>query len=569
MERIGGSDGWKGKSMADEMRGGLARRLTSALPLFRKELLEQAARPRTYGVRVGYASILVAVFLLCFFPLTRQFGNSPESILGLGKEFLEFMAYTMFVVTYLVVPPLVASAFPVERQRGSLALLWLTGLRPTEILAEKFLGRVFPALTLLLTSLPILTISYAFGGFTTDRLFNTYYWLLLTCFQLGSLALFFSTALKSTMRAILLTYLVAFFLNCILPFLEYMVDIEPFTLSPIGKYAETQMARPAEAAIESLPIVISALVFLVLGRLILTREFSPRTSPLQRTEMGIKLEARVGRTLRWFKTLKGLPDHEPVAWRARGGGFRERFARTLWMLFVLECVLVLILLGAYGEDFLQWIIVPVVFNWFMIVLVITLRGVNLVIQERTRQTLTVLLVTPLTGREILLQKWKGLRRTALLSGLLLLPLFGLHALHLIDQARGTTRGWYSDPLDPGAYLTASILSVVVYLPLLGFFSLWIGLRARTTVRASLTALFVVFLACVLPLFVLPMFGFKPSYAWMLSPAMSVLLFESGLRVSHIEPWAWIGLNFTLYGTLLVVFRTLYLRGASRHLGRVE
>jgi len=424
--------------------------------------------------------------------------------------------------------------------------------------------------TLLLTSLPILTIAYAFGGFTTDRLFNTYYFLFLAGFQLGSIALFFSTALKSTMRAILLTYLVVFFLNCILPFLEYLMDVEPFMLSPIGKYAETTTARPGQAAIASLPIVVSALVFFLLGRLILAREFSPRTSPLQRTEMGSKLEAGIGRTLRWLKALKGLPDHEPVAWRARGGGFRGRIAHMFGVILTLECVLVLILLGNYGENFLQSIGVLVVINWFVAVLAITLRGVNLLIRERTVQTWSVLLVTPLTGQEILHQKWKGLRRTVLLSGLLMLPLFGLHTLHLIDESRWTaSRFYYPERLDPGAYLTASLLSVVVYMPLLGFFSLWIGLRVRTMVRASLTVLFAVVLACALPVFMLALLDHAPSYAWVLSPAASVFLFESGFRFSGVEPWLWIALNFTLYGTLLVAFRALYLHGASRHLGRVE
>jgi len=553
--------------MGGEDRSGRTRHSSWGLPLFRKELLEQAARPRTYWVRVVYAAILVAVFLLYFLPLTRRYPDSPELILGSGRTFLDVVAYSLFAVTYLVVPPLVASAFPAERERGSLALLWLTGLRPTEILAEKFLARVFPALTLLLTSLPLLTIAYAFGGITTDRLWVTYYWLFLACLQLGSVALFFSTALKSAMRAILLSYLAVLLLNGILPLVEIWMEAEPFTLSPIGKYAATWRIPPAEVVVESLPIAVSVGVFLVLGRLILRGEFSPRTSPLQRTEAGSRLAARIGRAVRWFKEVRGLPDREPVAWRASGGGLRGRFARMLGAILILECALVLIALSIYGTDLLEGIGIFVVIIWFIAVPVITLRGVNAMIHERTRQSLNVLLVTPLTRREILHQKWKGLRRTSVVLGLTMLPLFVLHTLYLIDESRAS-RGFLS-PLDPGVYLTASFLSVVIYMPLLAFLSLWVGLWARTTVRATLTALFAVLLACALPLLVMGLLGIKPDYAWVLSPAVAVFLSESGFRLIDADPWGWFTLNFALWGGLLGLFRGLYLRGGRRHLGRVE
>ena len=148
-----------------------------------------------------------------------------------------------------------------------------------------------------------------------------------------------------------------------------------------------------------------------------------------------------------------------MAWRARGGVFRGRFVWMLGAILTLECALVLIALSIYQKDFLEVIGIFVVMIWFIAVPVITLRGVNAMIQERTRQTLNVLLVTPLTRKEILHQKWKGLRRVAVVLGLTMLPLFALHTLHLINEAQNKS-GWFFSPIDAGVYPPPSAFEVI-------------------------------------------------------------------------------------------------------------
>jgi len=266
--------------------------------------------------------------------------------------------------------------------------------------------------------------------------------------------------------------------------------------------------------------------------------------------------------------LKGLPDREPVAWRARGGILGGRFTTSLVVIGVLEGTVIAFYLASGGMKARELLSLFVFIHWFVAVLAITLRGVNAIIQERTHQTLNVLLVTPLTGREILHQKWKGLRRTAVIIGLMMLPWILFHALHLLAEASPPGR-WGFRNRTPGLYLTASLLSLLIYMPLLAFFALWIGLRARTVVRASLTALFAVILVCVGPILLMAIFEIKPGYPWVLSPAVAVAMAESEFWFTRVEPWTWIALNFTIYGSSLALFRALCLRGADRHFGRVE
>jgi len=58
---------------------------TFGLPLLAKELTEQAARPRTYKLRVGYALLLYFGAFLCFLGSFGSTTVSPMAILGHGR----------------------------------------------------------------------------------------------------------------------------------------------------------------------------------------------------------------------------------------------------------------------------------------------------------------------------------------------------------------------------------------------------------------------------------------------------------------------------------------------------
>ena len=129
------------------------------------------------------------------------------------------------------------------------------------------------------------------------------------------------------------------------------------------------------------------------------------------------------------------------------------------------------------------------------------------------------------------------------------------------------------------YLTCSLLTVGVYLPMFAWLSLYIGLRVKTQTRAITGALAAILAWCVAPLVFVAMplrimLDAGPDsgigFLLLLSPA-SIIEFneESGWRSLANYPWVAVSVNFAAYGLILVWLRKLCYSHADRLLGRVN
>ncbi len=182
----------------------------------------QAARRRTYVVRVICAVLLFAVF--CFVTY-EQFMEPEAGFRGRGRTMFETFIALQFAGILLFLRGAMSGAIAYEKERQSLTLLLLTGLRPRNILLEEYLGRLIPIFTVLLLGLPLLAICYAFGGVTTKRLGDGIYILVLTCVQVGALALMCSAFCSSSLASFIASYVMLAGLYLGLPLL-WMLLVE-------------------------------------------------------------------------------------------------------------------------------------------------------------------------------------------------------------------------------------------------------------------------------------------------------------------------------------------------------
>ncbi|MCY2963560.1 MAG: hypothetical protein NT069_07910, partial [Planctomycetota bacterium] len=90
-----------------------------SLPLLAKELIEQAARKRTYFVRVFYAVLLQFFGLLMF---AERFSNTSNAwgILGHGRELFAFLTGLQFAGVYFFMPALVCGVITSEKERATM-----------------------------------------------------------------------------------------------------------------------------------------------------------------------------------------------------------------------------------------------------------------------------------------------------------------------------------------------------------------------------------------------------------------------------------------------------------------
>ncbi len=159
------------------------------LPLLAKELVEQAARPRTYVVRVVYAVLLFFAGFMFYYSIVSRYNASPYAVLGHGRELFQAIINLQFVGIYLFAPAMTCGVLTFEKERNTLGLLFLTRLGPWTIVLEKYLGRIIPMCSFLILSLPLLVIAYSLGGFTQQYVWTGVWLLLITVFQVSALAL--------------------------------------------------------------------------------------------------------------------------------------------------------------------------------------------------------------------------------------------------------------------------------------------------------------------------------------------------------------------------------------------
>src|SRR5882762_2323326 len=93
------------------------------LPLLGSELIEQAARKRTYVVRVVYASLLFLAAFLFFYETLSVGKASPLAVLGSGREMLTTLIGLQFAGIYAFMPAMMSSVITHEKERASLQLL--------------------------------------------------------------------------------------------------------------------------------------------------------------------------------------------------------------------------------------------------------------------------------------------------------------------------------------------------------------------------------------------------------------------------------------------------------------
>src|SRR5579872_4997573 len=179
------------------------------LPLLAKELIEQAARKRTYIVRVVYAVILFLLTGLFFYQILQFAVASPLAVLGRGRDMFATLVGVQFAGVYLFMPAMTCGVITQEKERASLQLLFLTRLGPWTILFEKLLGRLVPMLGFLVLSIPLLGFAYTLGGVSPEHLCAGVGMLALAMIQMGTLALACSAYFRTTVGAFIWTYLLA------------------------------------------------------------------------------------------------------------------------------------------------------------------------------------------------------------------------------------------------------------------------------------------------------------------------------------------------------------------------
>jgi ABC-type transport system involved in multi-copper enzyme maturation permease subunit len=482
-------------------------RLWPSYPLLGKELIEAAVRRRTYILRTLYALVLLAGFALVYREQSAQTSGYLTGMLGSGRHIFIRLFYWQSIAILIIMPAVTATAITAEKEAGTLTSLLLTAISPTALLMQKWFSRLILVGSYLLLSVPLLGVAYAYGGLSADVLINGVYLLILSCLQASAVALMASAFFRSSLTAFVMSYVLLGLLYCggeIYNFTAWVSQnrpnyypltlfrgggsstifpsclvLEPPVLFTLMQYhlRSTTLAR---MCFESLPIIASVLASLAAARFFFVRRahiegMNPLLSLFRKFDRIFeRADAAIGR-----KAPDDIPVTDPVAWREFN---RRSLANLRYLMRIMLPIGGALAIGVTwvfssavsqegGERFLSYCVLGV---FAFAILIMAAVGASLVAGERVNQTLDVLLTTPMSARDILRQKARGLRR--------------LHYAIIILLGVLMVLRWFASSSE---VLYESILVVginAVVLPaLFSWFSIWIGLRSRNRNRAVIVA----------------------------------------------------------------------------------
>lgn len=443
------------------------------MPLLLRELRELAASKRTYVVRFAYAATLFFVACAAFF---GGFSGVGTGELGSGRQLFSLLVNVQIFGMMLLIPAMTAGVITIEKERDALGVLLLTTLGPFKIVLQKLLGRLIPAFSFLLLGLPLLAVAYSYGGVPDDMLQHSIWLLFLAALHIGLISLFCSVWSTTTTQALLQSW--------IFIALSYVI-LRPIWLPHMIGYLQ-----PGGVAIAYVFHAITTLILFAASVACLNfRAFASSKNMVmivfRMLDQFFNSANAVTGGVVLIRDSNKLPKMHPVAWRETArkslGTFRYQFRVLVCLLIPILFVCQLVRLDMLNRA--SPVNVTLLISWCITLLLVIIHGASLISSERSRQTLDVLLATPITGASILHQKWVGLRR-------MLIVLFVPFATITFFKA------WYANLT--WQYIVFSLAGYVVLLPVVTWISVWIGLRMRSQIRAVMTSIAVCIVLAMIP-----------------------------------------------------------------------
>jgi ABC-type transport system involved in multi-copper enzyme maturation permease subunit len=536
-------------------------------PVLFYDLMCLARRGRYLLFRLIYAIVLLllltSLYVVWFYvnaPAAREGRPSSTEITRFAEMFYLIFMGAEFLVVLLLTPAYVAGALADEKDRGTLDHMLATDLSNREIVLSKLLARAANLGILVLTGLPILSLTQFFGGIDPNLVLSGFAALGMTMASLACLSILHSVYARKPRDAIVFTYLSA----AVYFGLSYLVG--RWAAASPELMARSWTGKEADEGTWTIGSLVDAFtagnLFTVLDKLISSwRNGQPLTAILPgllgryalfhglaalactawavaRIRIVALKQAGMGTAPRRDRAIAERPDipDQPVAWREV---FVERGYRFTWTMRLIVALLVVISFipnqtlrdlagdiitgtGAgptwrarLGQALNDWVRVMGSLVACLTLIGVAVRAAGSISGERDRQTLDGLLLTPMRRDDILRGKWLG----SILS--MRWAWIWLAALWAVAMAGGGL-SLLAVPLLMLAWLVFAVLAANI--------GLYFSITSRTTLRASIATFIALLTVC---------FGH-----WLLWFCMLPLFYFSSGSRSDFPDWI---ANFQLYG----------------------
>ncbi|MBX3321655.1 MAG: ABC transporter permease subunit [Phycisphaeraceae bacterium] len=452
-------------------------------------------RKKHMYVRAAYLAVLILVLLWLLLLQTSSGTLNYRELARAGASSFTWIAYLQIGLICVIAPVFMAGAIAQESDSRTWDIMLTTPLSQLQVVLGNLFGRLFFVLALLMASLPLFAMTQYFGGVPGRSIFISY--LIAGCASLlvGTSAIGLSVSRLVGKRAVFTFYIAVVSYIATTAAIDlwlrgaglgagasgrgvtWMTAFNPFlalhaVLNPSSyPSAEAGSLTGLTAFVLERPVVAWCTFSGGLSVLLIAAS----TVTVRLGGLGQLTSSRAG--IPWYRKVMGLGGkhaehrpprtvwHNPIAWRealARNATFGRILAR--WSFLALGGVFGMLLIvlfhtGSLTQTTFQLALISTIWGE---VAVVTLVGINMaataITREREDGTLDLLLTTPITPRDYLRGKLRGL--IAYLLPMLLVPIgtLLLAGLYVLFDGFGRSGG-VDIPIvgRPGAGLTAPVL----------------------------------------------------------------------------------------------------------------
>jgi ABC-type transport system involved in multi-copper enzyme maturation permease subunit len=386
-------------------------------PVFNAEMLRAGRRGKAHYLRWIYVAWLCLQIAYVFdhthSTKTYVVGNwmntsRLQSDIDFGHQFRDMILWQEFALILLVTPAFVAGAITDEKTRGTLAGLLTAYVTPADVVLGKLAARLCQVGLLALTPLPFLTLVGPYAGLTPEFLICWVAVTLLFLAGVGGVSMLASVWARQTRTAVVAAYVALLGGNWLsrwlagtgspsTAWLDWFDPLRPLALALDRADPAVAFHRLGQAAIVWGGLAI-ATTTLAVWRL--------RPAYIR------QLEARPRRLIVSSMMARPKPVRDIIAWKEFYVGRRIPTWLGVPIAFLVSAVVTTLSIGGRGRP---WAIASQLTELgisalLVLTLVVGVRCSGSITGERERQTWDGLMTSPLTPRELVRGKLRGVLR---------------------------------------------------------------------------------------------------------------------------------------------------------------
>jgi ABC-2 type transport system permease protein len=175
-------------------------------PMIRKELRQRMRERRGWLLPSLYLVVLGAVVTFAYFVTTQNRGQTGIQGSAVGVVLFLTLAYSQLALLLLLAPIFSAGSITIEKEQRTLAGLLTSLLTSAQIWWGKFVSSLLFVLLLLVTSLPVLSMAFAFGGIGPWEIFSATLTTVIILACMSAIGLYCSSAFQRSVHATAVSY---------------------------------------------------------------------------------------------------------------------------------------------------------------------------------------------------------------------------------------------------------------------------------------------------------------------------------------------------------------------------